>query len=77
MKRVLEPVEVRTRRNRPHLIRRGRQLIDVRQVLDWWVVQSRWWAHEERRIYFLVVTSTGTLELYRQGDAWVLTRVFD
>jgi hypothetical protein len=43
-------------------------------VLDFWILQSRWWGCEEKRIYFSLETDGGVVEVYRTeassaGDA--------
>ncbi len=78
MKRVQEHIEVRTRGNRPHIIRWRRRLLDVRQVLDFWVIEGRWWSAEERRVYFRVSTSTGAvMDIYRRDNEWYLASLVD
>jgi hypothetical protein len=53
------------------------------RILDRWVLQNRWWAREERRLYVLVEASLAVgdavqhLELYLQGTDWTLARVVD
>jgi hypothetical protein len=37
----------------------------VRRVLDFWILQSRWWGREEKRIYFRLETDGGVMEIYR------------
>lgn len=77
MKSRFEPVEVEVTRGWPVLIRWNGKVHRVRSLVDAWVVQGRWWAEEERRVCFRVTTDRGTLDIYRSGDDWVLTRQFD
>jgi hypothetical protein len=55
----------------------------VSRILDRWVLQNRWWAREERRLYVLVEATLGVgdavqhLELYLRGTEWMLARVVD
>ncbi len=77
MKSRFESVEVEVTRGWPVLIRWNEKVHRVRSLVDAWVVQGRWWAEEERRVYFRVTTDRGTLDIYRSGDDWVLTRQFD
>lgn len=77
MKRVDRPVEARIKKGWPAFIKRDNKFYATRQVIDFWIVQSRWWATEERRIYFRLWTDRGTIEVYRSGDTWVLTKILD
>jgi hypothetical protein len=54
----------------------------VLQVLDKWVLQSKWWVQdgEERRAYLLVEAqgmdgAARAVELYLKDKGWVLARV--
>lgn len=49
----------------------------IRQLNDFWILQGRWWAREERRVYFRAETPRGLVELYRSGDGWTLSRLMD
>lgn len=71
------PLFVAHRRGRPHLIRDGRRTYRVREILDVWIYQSRWWANEERRVYFRLQTHRNVIEIYRSGDDWRLAKVLD
>ena len=77
MKIIRAPVEVEVKKGWPVLIRWGHRRMAVRQVSDWWVARERWWAKEEERVYFRLVTDKGTVEVYRSGDQWTLARLFD
>lgn len=77
MKRVDRPVEASIKKGWPVRIKRENKFYATRQVVDFWIVQSRWWATEERRIYFRLWTDRGTIEVYRSGDSWVLSKILD
>lgn len=77
MKLLSLPVQVDAPRGRPQQIRWNDRVVRVRQLADFWVLQSRWWAREERRVYFRADTPRGLVELYRSGDAWTLSRIMD
>ncbi|WP_279231699.1 hypothetical protein [Thermus thalpophilus] len=48
------------------------------RLLDRWRAGGRWWRLEPGRDYFLVEVEGGlVLEVYREGEAWVLSRVLD
>lgn len=48
------------------------------RLLDRWRAGGRWWRLEEGRDYFLLEVEGGlVLEVFRQGEAWVLSRVWD
>jgi hypothetical protein len=63
----------------------------VRDVIKLWVLQTRWWADEERREYFRLATSMGVVDIYYrvetisyeggaaryENGTWVLARVAD
>lgn len=42
-----------------------------------WVIQGQWWSAEVRREYMRVLTTTGVVEVYREGDTWWLSHVLD
>ena len=77
MKIIRAPVEVEVKKGWPVVIRWEHRRMTVRQVSDWWVARERWWSREEERVYFRLVTDTGTVEVYRCGDKWTLARMFD
>ena len=79
MKRIHEPIQVTSEQNRPRLLKWRGSVFEVQEILDWWVVQGKWWTiEEERRIYFRVETRSRVLmELYRSGTNWVLGRIQD
>lgn len=77
MKRREMPVEVETEAGRPRAIRWARHRLEVERIVETWVVQGRWWACEECRVYWRVLTRHGVLDLYRRGDHWRLSRVLD
>lgn len=58
-------------------VRCGRRTYRVERLLEAWVVEGRWWGREERRDYVRLLTDRATVELYRRGDAWRLTRILD
>ncbi len=50
----------------------------VRRPLRYWIRESRWWTgRSERRAYFSLLTQEGVVEIYRIGEKWVLSRIFD
>ena len=77
MKRVDRPVEAIVKKGWPSHIERESKVYITRQVVDFWIVQSRWWSKEERRIYFRLWTNRGTIEVYRSNDLWVLSKLLD
>lgn len=78
VKLINEPIEMKTEGRRPRLFRWRGRLYDVRALLDYWVLQSKWWTgREERRVYMKVYTNRGTVEIYRSGEKWVLAKVYD
>lgn len=78
MKRIDRPVEAIIKKGWPSHIERDSKTYTTRQVIDFWIVQTRWWAKEEKRIYFRLWTDEGTIEVYRSGDSlWVLSKLLD
>ncbi|WP_022799556.1 hypothetical protein [Thermus islandicus] len=48
------------------------------RLLDAWRAGGRWWLGEEGRDYFLLEVAGGlVLEVFREGEGWVLSRVLD
>jgi hypothetical protein len=77
MKVYLEPIDVEPTRGMPRRLRWRRRHYTVEQVADFWVSQTKWWSSEERRLYMRLVTNEGTMEIYRQGERWMMARVMD
>lgn len=77
MRLYLLPLEVGCEKGRPRWVAyRGRRR--VVRLLDRWRAGGRWWRLEEGRDYFLLEVEGGlVLEVFRQGEAWVLSRVWD
>lgn len=69
------------RRGRPVRVRLGGRRVEVLDLVEVWVIQGRWWAVEEHRLYLRVRTRAGTLDLYRRKgdpkDLWTMERVLD
>jgi hypothetical protein len=40
-------------------------------VVDFWILQSRWWGREEKRIYFRLETDGGVVEVYRTDASFM------
>ena len=88
MKAYYEPIEVEPNTGPPTLLRWRLKTYQVRRVLDYWILQNRWWEREEKRIYLLIETepliekrlpseSPATMEVYRVGKDWKLARIVD
>lgn len=83
MRRCMLPVAVELRDERPLALRwrdDGGALRHERvaRVIDDWSYVGRWWEREVRREYVLVETARGaTVELFREGEAWCLSRRSD
>lgn len=65
MKFINTPVSVDARKGVPRRIRWDRSVYSVRRLLDFWILQSRWWGREEKRVYFRLETDGGVVEVYR------------
>jgi hypothetical protein len=77
MKLYLEPVDVETDGGKPRKIRWRRTVFTVEQILDGWIAQGKWWRREEKRIYLRLLTDRGIIEVFRIGERWKLSRLFD
>ena len=65
-------------RHRPRLLHTPIGTLSVRQRLDFWVVQTNWWGKEVHRIYLLLDTSGGMVEVFvDHSEDWWLHRVQD
>jgi hypothetical protein len=86
VRRRMLPIQVALRDERPHTLRwhddsaspPGEQCDRVVHVIDDWDYAGRWWDLEVVRQYLLVETARGvTLEIFREGEAWCLSRTSD
>jgi hypothetical protein len=84
MRRLMIPLDVTPATGTPRTLRwvdpkSGRPRSErVARLLDDWDYAGRWWEAEVRRHYLLLETDAGhTLEVYREGDAWCLSRLSD
>lgn len=71
------PVRVATLRGWPTAVEVDGQVWRVDAVLDYWVVQGRWWAREERRAYLRLLSRGRCLEVYQTREGWYLSRILD
>jgi hypothetical protein len=78
------PLEVRLHDGRPERVRwqtspgAHAPFDRVVEVLDDWDYAGRWWEGEIRRHYYLLETERGcTLEVFREGERWCLSRLSD
>lgn len=65
MKFINAPASVDVHNGVPRQIRWARRTYRVRRLLDYWILQSRWWSREEKRVYFRLETDRGVVEVYR------------
>lgn len=65
MKFVNEPITVDGCSDVPRHFRWGSRTYRTRKLLDYWILQTRWWGREEKRIYFRLETDHGAMEVYR------------
>ena len=84
MRRLMIPVDVSPAQGTPRSLRwldvtTGRpRSARVARVLDDWDYAGRWWEGEVRRHYLLLETDAGTtLEVFREGNDWCLSRLSD
>lgn len=77
MKQYSDPIEVAHTRGSPKRVCWAGRTYHVREILDFWIYQSRWWSREERRVYFRLGTSRGIIEIWQSGEQWMLAGVED
>ena len=47
-------------------------------MLDYYILQSKWWIREEKRVYFEVQCRDGALmTVFKRDGEWVLAKVMD
>ena len=77
MKSYSEPIQVQAEGGRPRSLRWRHRTARVTDLLDFWILQTRWWEKEEKRCYYLLATTLGDMEVYRRNGQWVLSRLLD
>ncbi len=77
MKRIDEPIRVQTSGKRIEAVYWHGRRIAVHEQTNAWIVRSRWWGSEEKRIYRTLQTDKGHMEVYQVGDLWRLSRLAD
>lgn len=90
MRKLRERIEVDLCDGRPQRLIHPRRTLVVERTLEWWVLQGRWWAREERRVYYRVLAHpprrpapVSTVELCRRRlrgrreSRWTITRLLD
>lgn len=65
MKSIREAITVEARKGVPCRLCWNGRTYRTRKLLDYWILQTRWWGREERRIYFRLLTDRGVMEVYR------------
>ncbi len=77
MRLVEETIVVMTKENRPTRIERGSMSYRVIRMLEYWIVQSKWWLKDERRLYMHLITDQGMLEIFCTDGDWMLSKIWD
>ncbi len=77
-----EPIDAPPGEVPPTRFRWRDRCFHVNKVVDWWILQGRWWHQEEQRIYYLVdaaaTDSQGYFELCSSScRGWLLVKVYD
>ncbi|MDD5511422.1 MAG: DUF6504 family protein [Dehalococcoidales bacterium] len=80
-KLINEPIQLHrdNTSNKTSFIWRKR-LYRVERVLDWWREPAAWWDEEPLCLFVRVNaanTSTGTYELCKCSDKWLISRILD
>lgn len=69
MKSIHEHIDVDAAGSRvPHRFRWEGRTYRIRRLLDYWILQTRWWGREEKRIYYRLETNRGIVEVYRAAE---------
>lgn len=68
MKYLNESITVDARNSVPYRFRWQGRTYRTRKLLDYWILQTRWWGREEKRIYFRLETNHGVMEVYRAAE---------
>ncbi len=77
MKLYLEQVDVEEDGGKPKRVRWRKKVFVVERILDGWIAQGKWWRREEKRVYLRLLTDRGVIEVFRIGETWKLSRLFD
>lgn len=72
-----EAIDVSLKDRQPQTITWRKNTYTVHQTLDRWILQNKWWEKEEKRLYYLLETDRATMEIYRIGREWILSRIMD
>ena len=72
-----EAIDVSLKDRQPQTITWRKNTYTVHQTLDRWILQNKWWEKEEKRLYYLIETDHATMEIYRPGPTWILSRIMD
>lgn len=56
----------------PRLISFGGHTYCVLRILRNWEEKTHWWSRKPRRACFHVATQSNVLEIYREGNRWIL-----
>ena len=52
--------------------------LEVKRILQEWAHAGRWWRGEDERFYYLLELQNGwQVEVYREGQQWVLSAIQD
>ncbi len=77
MKRLDEPITVIPADGPPRRIAWRGNTVPVEALVDYWVLEGKWWMNRARRVYLRLQTPAGTLDVYRRNTSWHLDRVVD
>jgi hypothetical protein len=73
----MEPVKVEMLGRAPHRVFWRGSVFNIEKLVDVWVSHRTWWGNEERRVYMRLLTDRGTIDIYRSGEFWMLSRMVD
>lgn len=83
MKRIQKQITVSVEDKLPKSFTKDGKVFPVINIEERWIIQSKWWEDEEKRIYFRVRTTSGIAEIYLKKTRsnleglWILDTIFD
>ncbi|MBS1911826.1 MAG: hypothetical protein JST22_07555 [Bacteroidetes bacterium] len=78
MKLIMEEVAVEPAHRMPRVVIWRKRRYIVRAMIDFWIAEGEWWTSSPmRRNYLRLDTDGGTMELFKAGETWHLSRISD
>jgi len=77
MKLMMEPIDVSATAATPTAFCWQGRLFEVENVLETWSARGEWWGREDKREYYMLMTTSGVMEIFRGREGWMLSRIYD